>query len=429
MSDLTHSSIVLSADSPPLDRTEKAARLSNRAAFICLLAATIYTPLTYGGFVPEGAFGLRMSCIVGLTALLTSAVLRGVAIRMSLGALLLLAFLLLAGISAAFSPYQYGSWRTMADLSTYASGFVLALGTLRTASRRRGWQLVLFATAALLGLYGVLQWLGYDFTARQMASRIPSFFFNSNHYGGYLALVLPAVFWAALRSKGPSSILLYALTLVLLFNLAFSFSWAIVPTAIACLLLIVFRTAKRPLLSVMALVGITLGLSGLGVAALRVLPQLQGGTAQARISNLVETWMTRSVESRVLIWRGAARLALDAPALGVGPGNFVYTFPLHRSPVHNSFATAITHAYVGYAHSDYLQIASELGLIALALFIAFWSAVLIAGRRRAETLGLRVALLATLCYAFFDNPLTLVPASAFLAFCFAGLIRAERTSS
>ncbi|MCI0659346.1 MAG: O-antigen ligase family protein, partial [Acidobacteria bacterium] len=65
---------------------------------------------------------------------------------------------------------------------------------------------------------------------------------------------------------------------------------------------------------------------------------------------------------RVAVWRKTAEIVRDFPILGTGVGTFQFVFPRYRE--------ATTTAFYDYAHSDYLQVLAETGLIGGALLAA-----------------------------------------------------------
>src|SRR5262249_3504506 len=72
----------------------------------------------------------------------------------------------------------------------------------------------------------------------------------------------------------------------------------------------------------------------------------------------------RNVETRLDAWRAAARFAGDNPLLGIGPGNFRTRYPASiDAPPGTKTVTVV--------HNSYLDIAGELGFVALVLFLAY----------------------------------------------------------
>ena len=67
---------------------------------------------------------------------------------------------------------------------------------------------------------------------------------------------------------------------------------------------------------------------------------------------------------RTEIWKSALAISLEHPLSGVGPGNFESSYFRHNFPVEQGLARF--QKYAGHAHSEPLQIASEMGWPALA---------------------------------------------------------------
>lgn len=69
-----------------------------------------------------------------------------------------------------------------------------------------------------------------------------------------------------------------------------------------------------------------------------------------------------SSHARIQLWQSTLNMALDHPLLGTGWGTFAYYYPAYRLPIEKTTAGF-------FAHNDYLQFASEGGLIAIVLLI------------------------------------------------------------
>ena len=69
-----------------------------------------------------------------------------------------------------------------------------------------------------------------------------------------------------------------------------------------------------------------------------------------------------SANERWIIWRGVTEMLETLPWHGYGPGTFRVVYPSHASPEHRSARM--------YAHNDYLQIYSELGVPGVVLVVA-----------------------------------------------------------
>ncbi len=71
--------------------------------------------------------------------------------------------------------------------------------------------------------------------------------------------------------------------------------------------------------------------------------------------------------TRISIWKSALSIFKDHPFLGTGLGTFEDAFPGYSFPVEGVFARFGKKA--SFAHCEYLQIASEIGIFALGIFI------------------------------------------------------------
>jgi putative inorganic carbon (HCO3(-)) transporter len=90
----------------------------------------------------------------------------------------------------------------------------------------------------------------------------------------------------------------------------------------------------------------------------------------------------QNVSERLELWSAAARMTLEHPVLGMGPG----AFSLHHDE-YTGLPDDIGHN-LDVAHNTWLEITSELGLVGLAAFLAIlvtaWATAWSAWRRRAD---------------------------------------------
>lgn len=420
------------------------ARFSDRLALLLLLAALLYAPLAQGSLYPWSLFGLR--ALIALTLALTgvAAALRG---RLELPPLWVTAtfggFLTYYTLSASFSPNTFGTQQALLDTFSQAAGFVLAATLVR--GRRRGYAFVaaLLAGALAMGVYGVVQVLGHGVTPTMFDPLPPisSFYYNRIHYAGFLDLAaltalgvtLFAPAWWVRLGAGALALLLYV-------NLGLTFSdagW--VATGLATLALLILWIVKAParlravrILAFVVILGT--GVAGLG-AFLYNAPGLSGSFADKLLTlrgvtpdGEPTTAGLGNFYSRLYIYGATLEVIREQPVTGVGPGNFIYALPKWRPPNALDFRSSQLHKLVNYAHNDYLQIASEAGIPAALLFIAFWLAVLTRARKAPLPLvGLTFGLVALLIHGLVDGNLTVNHASAFLAYAAAGVLVASRT--
>jgi O-antigen ligase len=405
----------------------------DRAAFAVFLTAVAFAPLALGSTYEWSILGLRLLVAAALALLATSAAARsGWPAPPRLLTIALLAYLATVLISFVGSPSPHGSWQATQLIVTCGLGFFLAAG-LVTSARRAAWFLgVMLATALAMGTYGLLQAAGYGVTP-SMSFRVSSTYFNANHYAGFLDLTLPLALAVALLGRRPALRLVAVALAVLLFaNVALAASrgaW-IALTVVSSTLVFGWLVAGlrregwwvRPLSLLLVTLGIGAG-SWWAVQAELV----RGAYLKDRAEGILHDLTNLEDFSRVVILRAGAQVTMERPLIGVGPGNFVHAVTAYRPAVAADAGSSLMHRFVNYAHNDYLQVASESGLISLAFFLLFWSAVLVSHSQRAPPLrwGLTAGVAALLIHGLVDGNLTVIPSNAFLAYVAAGVLHAR----
>lgn len=139
--------------------------------------------------------------------------------------------------------------------------------------------------------------------------------------------------------------------------------------AVAFLVAIVFAGRARPRIVVVVLGVLAVGLIYYVVARPAHLAGSFSGTLASASSG-------RSDE-----WKIALRMLADHPAGGVGLGNYVVLEPSYATHSFNLNFAPIVVSDPRVAHSAYLQIAAELGLVGLALFVAIIVLVILMSAR------------------------------------------------
>jgi O-antigen ligase len=354
--------------------------------------------------------------------------------------LLLAGFLLLSALSAA----QAGDGALAARAALLsASGIAVfwAAYALREARLDRP-LLAALALAAVLG----------SATALAQAQGITSDFFSVNRApGGTLgnrnfvahmaAFSLPVVLLVALRAWRTAGYLLGALgvpvvvaALVLTRSRAgwLAFGTVILVFALGMLL---SRPLRRHGRTWRRIGGILL-LGGAGVAAALLLPNqlrwVSENPYRESVTGIVN-YQEGSGRGRVLQYRNSMRMAMDAPLLGVGPGNWPLEYRRYAAPGDPSLSQRNPRRTANpWPSSDWVAFVAERGLpaaamLALALFGLAGSALrrLLAARDEEEGLlamALLATVLATLVAGAFDAVL-LLALPALLVWAALGALR------
>jgi O-antigen ligase len=326
--------------------------------------------------------------------------------------------------------------------------FARRLGEERGSRRRLvAWLLILGTFEAV---YGLVQYLSgwqriFVYAKKYNLEEATGTYINRNHFAGFLEMVIP--FGLALvlyeHSKNLSlprgrsgmgvkaviagdslprlGLRLFALV-VMIAGLLFSRSrMGIVAGACSLVLMAaVWGLQGRAGLWIAGLV--------MGCVALLVL-WIGAGPAFGRFGNIGNEFGSAD-ESRISIWRGTGRLIGGHPLLGSGLG----TFPVAFTAVQNTFLGK----FVNHAHSDYLEIASDVGIPAALLL--FGSIVWLLGRvaktvsfaegrfEKAVALGCLGSIVAILLHSLTDFNLY-IPANALMFSLILGLAAATSVSA
>ena len=145
---------------------------------------------------------------------------------------------------------------------------------------------------------------------------------------------------------------------------------------------------------------------GLLLMALANMPSI--GQEWAKLTRL--SWDDPSVKGRLLMWQTTLAMVADHPVIGIGAGTYGAQYQPYRARVFERLPDpavvypAGEHSFTeaGHAHSDYLQIVAETGVVGLSLFLGLVVLCFITGLKL-----LRVS----------SNPLPLAPHPLPLLLC------------
>jgi O-antigen ligase len=334
----------------------------------------------------------------------------------------------------SIDPHQ--TWQALGKLLAYCGAFVLAALVFDSSRRRSTLVRALITLGCLEAAYGMFQYLqGYQkiFTYSKVfyTADATGTYINRNHYAGFLELIIPlliaALFysfqsWSRWRRSGARAaasgeagaggfqplffIFLLAIATV---GLLFSTSRGGI---LACLLSIMFMVLlgllkidkKAWMAGTVLFLFVVVGYGtwiGLGPVLTRFEQLGEPGEIQR--------------EGRLEIWEGAFHLMHGYPIAGTGLGTF--------GEVYRRYQTYQVTGYVDHAHNDYVEFASETGIVGAAfLFIPIFYLLgkmifsfMDEPRRfaRAVTLGCIGSVLALLIHSMTDFNLQ-IPANALI---------------
>jgi tetratricopeptide (TPR) repeat protein len=364
------------------------------AAVLLLGSLIIFSPLIEGGTTHAPVLIMRLLLFGALTVWTIHQMRVGV-IVLTRNRLIPLAALFLgwAGFSLWWAPYKNPSIQWFISLLMYAVFSGVVLQGVRTRQQVRQVVMVLVGMGLCEGVLGIIQyvWLG--------EARAKGTFFNPNFFATY-EVVTMAITFGLLSYQRPSELnwtnkaFLWCTSAIafLAFVMAQS-RGAVLAFLIMALFLGVYRFGKLALVCLLVLV-----LAGF------VLPN----PIKQRVLDV--SAHDPYAYTRFEIWENSLHRVADNP-WGTGLGMYKYFSFQYRFPIENSIVQYGKRAES--AHNEYLQIAVELGVGGLALFllgIGVWGwgakAVIessLSSWEKGAVVGLSGAVVAILVHAAVDS--------------------------
>ncbi|BDP44142.1 hypothetical protein DAETH_41110 (plasmid) [Deinococcus aetherius] len=410
-----------------LSPTARPARLLERAALGTALVTLLWGPLAQGSTFGWGFSGLTL--LGGLTCLLTllAVAARGrVQVAQPLWVVSALALLAWIWASVTWAPYTLEAQR-WAGVWTAVLGASLSLHLLcRTRARQTAAVATLLLGGGAAVVVAVLQARGFTLPGYEALPGTPREYltgpyFHPSHFSGYLIPVAALTSTALLCSRPswstPALLLLQVGVQVMNLRTDGSSIPAVILAGV--LPIVVWAWTKRAWLGA-ALTVLALG----GVGAALFVTTTPTGTALFNAHKAELGIHSQDMEGFLAVRRSihhfGGQMWAEHPATGVGVGQFVTEFQKYRLPASDT-PGSVDQAFVNYAHSDYLQMLSELGTPGLALFLLFLLTSVLRKPRGLAPLAWISALATLLLTGLYDSHLTAIPGTMLVAFALAGL--------
>lgn len=264
----------------------------------------------------------------------------------------------------------------------WSAFFVLSM--LVWGSDRRHVELVLAGIATAGGIAGLVAVSGLSNQrviagGTIVAGRAQAGFEHPAVLAFFLVLATPPALVLALRGPRTLRPALAVAAALCVAGLLFSLTrGAIIGLAVALLVLLAWRSFRR--MAVVALVVLV----GFALVNLRSLESSREiAVVGARLGTLANRQQTRE-NPRIKIWSTTPSIIAAYPFIGVGQGNFASVSPKYG-------LSDIGGLPYNHAHDIFLNVAAEMGLIGLALFLWFVIAVARAATRTLKTLRERAS--------------------------------------
>jgi len=236
---------------------------------------------------------------------------------------------------------------------------------------------------AALGLYGILQYIGIDFSFiiySIAGQRVSGLFGNAGYFAGYLILPLslgiPLFFVSKNRSRKVLlliGILAMGTTLIITFTRS---SYLALSVSLLFMFLLFLLSRGKNFLKENKKLFMILLIVIIIAASLFIIPTPlnKPGTAISQIKGRIS--ITRFISDfssgrRVAIWKFTWMMIKDRLILGSGVGTFKYNDLRYQAKffAQGDNRSIYPYGYAEKAHNEYLQLWAELGTIGLAIFL------------------------------------------------------------
>ena len=379
---------------------------------ITLGGLTVFAPLIDGGTTHLPVLIIRLILLGAVIVWLLRSMRTGwIAVQQTRVFSAMVAFMGWAVVSVVHSTYVAPSLQWLISLCSYAVCLFLVVHLVQSVREARGLVTILLGMGVFEAALGLYQFMGGG------QARPTGTFFNANFFASYEMAVF-AVAFGLLCYRRPTEGLHWETPLLWL-------------TAGAVALAFVLAQSRGALLAFVAAVA-CVGLYRFGKTFLAVimLALIAGAIVQNPLQQRVLTVGAQDpyAYTRLAIWQNSLERIIDHP-WGVGLGLYKYTSFQYRFPVESAIARYGKRAES--AHNEYLQLAVELGVLGLVLFLA---GVALLGWEIRETLrlplepwerglviGLSGGILGILVHSGVDAVFH-EPALVLLAILFAGMI-------
>jgi len=355
----------------------------------CLIFLLVFTPLALGTVQPWSIFIMRMVVVIALTAWLmkilsqpanqqTDPFVHRFSIKPTTLDIAVLAFLAVAAFSTfVVSPYKHQSLDWFTNLTTYTAVYFVIVNNIKSGSQIKRLIGAMLTAGTIAGIYGIFQYFDIflPFLPHNPHDpRVMSTYYNSNHYAGFLVMVTPLAISFFLFSRSWWKILVFGLlSTLLVVNLALSFSLGNFAFGVSMifLLLVIIWLKKWKILIRRILPAVAGFLILAFIVMLITSPLVARYPASERYYEMLNLVKQDLTHGRFLIWGSGLKILSDHLFSGVGLGLFSLIFSKYRP---TNFAR-----FVNYAHSDYIQISSDMGIIGLGVYLIIIIALLLKG--------------------------------------------------
>lgn len=361
---------------------------SNQWLRYTLYALAVATPLLYSQLsfnrfdLPKMAF-MRLVVVVALAIWLFQLLKQGqIVFRWTRADLLLLIFIILAGLSSIFSINSwisllghYNRYEGLFTFFNYALIYLLAAQVFSEKKYLNELSLVILIVAYIVAGYGILQFFGIDpligmLSKNFEAKRIFSTLGNPDFLGGYLAMLLPIALTRFIDIETRNFYLIHGLGAILIGTaLLLTFTRGAWLAAIVGLFYLAYRRRRfiKSHLGRFGMIAIVFLVIFIAVFLLT-----SNYSSSVNLGNRIKSAVqlsTGSMATRVQTWKSALKMIQSHPLLGFGPDTFRYPFQRYETLAYAKAGAGSN--LTNNAHNYPLHLAAGVGLPAAVIFFVF----------------------------------------------------------
>lgn len=331
---------------------------------LCLVFLIIFTPLVYGAIEPWGIAVFEVTAgfmaFIWFLKMLSAGKFEFVRNPLTLFVFLFIFYIFLQWLLSRYSLlttiYPWATKTELLKVISYALIFFVGLNTITTKRKIIRILSIVIAMGFFMSIFFLMRYFGL---------KAPRGLINPDHFSAYLGMIIPLtlgfLFIHPMSDKQilktEQRILLFFTVIImgaaLFFTMSrggmFSFTAALLSMAI----LVLIRKSVK---------GKRWILSAVTICIVLIIAWLGATPVVERILSVKAEIASRYFGGRLPIWQGTAQIIKDYLIFGTGLGTFSYIFPNYQPQL-------IATKHYTYAHSDFLELLSEVGIVGFSIFL------------------------------------------------------------
>jgi len=257
---------------------------------------------------------------------------------------------------------------------------------------------------AIVAVYSLIKQAGNGLFSKEAAASAPCPFFNDHtSYAAAIAFIIPFLTILLFIKKSLLIRIITAFTLIFFIAaLVLSYTraaWLSLFFAVGIYILIHFRIRLRTIVGVIVIVTATLFYFQDEItSAMERTKAVSSTNLVEHLQSTINVSSDPSNAERVLRWHAAIELFKERPIIGWGPGTYIFVYGDFQI-ANDRTVISTNRGSGGNAHSEYLELLSESGILSLVLYLTILITVFYKGIRyyqRSNSWEMRMLVMASL---------------------------------